>query len=155
MISVRLVRDLADAQRMRVIRNECRLFLTGDQRELTEADQEQFYYNQIFGGKLWAALICHGDDAIAYCSVRADDLGVAGWVTAGVAEARRGESFGTMAICKATNAAVDIYGKARVEIFDSNKASLHACYKLGYRHLWEVIREPNAKPVKLQVLEFS
>lgn len=135
MTLIRAVRGLETAQRMRAVRNECRATLTGDQRELTEEDQEKFYYDMIWTGKMWAAVFQEGDETVAYCSVRSNDEGTSGFITAGVTDARRGQGYGKQAIKMSTMVAVEMYGRALGEARADNATSIHICHSVGFKDI--------------------
>lgn len=117
------VRSAEDVERLRVLRNECRKFMTGDTKTISKKAQAAW----------WAAAPrrawLFGDDAFAYIKRE----GGRNWITLGITKKARGEGLGTL-----------IYYTLRpcwARIHKDNIASLRAAQKAGYRTVEETEKE--------------
>jgi ribosomal protein S18 acetylase RimI-like enzyme len=122
------VRTLVQAQELRVLRNECREFMTRDTAEISEEQQQDFFFSHL-GGPVRAWLLRENSHAVAYGVLRDDGEHL--WLSCGVTEHARGRGLGTAVVHLLTAAAGDT--PVRLEVWQDNEPARHAYTRCGYR----------------------
>lgn len=133
-LHMRQITTLEDAQRMRLIRNQCRTFMTRDQREITEEDQAAWWCRL-------AALDFPGLEAYLFFEEPTGDVEPVGygiiqwppgqppWLTGGLIPEARGLGYGRE-LFRWLMARVD--GPCRLEVLLSNTTARVLYAKLGF-----------------------
>ena len=89
----RLALCLADFEVLRVIRNECREYMTNFQGEITEGQQEAYFHSYDSYRTRHYIYSYRGED-VAFSVIRTTDSGTEAIVTFGIAEKWRGQGLG-------------------------------------------------------------
>lgn len=133
MISFEAVATLAQSQELRVLRNECREFMTGSTAEISEARQRVFFGTHIVPGLVHAWLLRRDGKAVAYTLLRPAEDGAL-WMSCGVAAAARGSGLGTLAVSLVTAMGHHLNPKApvRLQVWVSNTRARRCYVKAGY-----------------------
>jgi RimJ/RimL family protein N-acetyltransferase len=108
------VRSAQDIERLRVLRNECRKFMTGDTKVVSKKKQAAWWAEAPRRALLW------GNDAFVYIK-REDGVN---WITLGISKEARGTGIGTMIY--------HTYKGCFARIRKDNLASIRAAQKAGY-----------------------
>lgn len=108
------VRSAEDVERLRVLRNEARKFMTGSTKTITKKQQAAWWAEA--PRRAWL----FGDVGFGYIK-REDGVN---WITLGVTKSARGQGIGTL-IYRTLGPA---YAKIRID----NEASVRAATKAGY-----------------------
>jgi ribosomal protein S18 acetylase RimI-like enzyme len=142
MISLQRVDTIEQAQQMRVLRNECRDWMTGSTEKITKEQQETFFL-RIKSGEVIAMLLCKDDEPVAYGLLRP---GLSGelWMSCGVSSRYRGQGFGTAIVTAITATAND---RVLLDVWHDNTPAVRTYEKVGYRLIYS--SERNGKTVDL------
>jgi len=131
-VTVEKVATWPQAQELRRLRNECREFMTGDTAEISTARQVIFYEQQILPGVVYALLLRHDEQAVAYAMLRPD--GDDAWLmSCGVTKALRGQGLGTALVRHITVTGTGTGRPVRIEVWQDNEAARHVYLRAGYR----------------------
>lgn len=133
MISFEAVTTLDQAQELRVLRNECREFMTGSVAEISEERQRVFFAGRIATGQVHAWLLLQNGRAAAYAILRPADDGAL-WMSCGVAGKARGNGLGTLTVNLVTAMGHHLNPKApvRLEVWRTNLRARRVYVKAGY-----------------------
>src|ERR1700751_4676034 len=94
---------MEQAQELRVLRNECREFMTGSTEIIGEATQEAFFRNMISTGLVEGILLREDEVPVAYALLFPDrENAEYGWLSAGVTESARGRGIGLAGLMPVT-----------------------------------------------------
>ena len=130
MIAFEPVATLGEAQELRVLRNECRGFMTGSVAEVSGAQQEVFFAEQVTTGRVHAWLLRRGGRADAYALLWPTLAGLR--MSCGVAAAQRGQGAGTLVVAMVTAAGHCLGGPVWLEVWRDNAAARHVYLRAGY-----------------------
>jgi RimJ/RimL family protein N-acetyltransferase len=134
MIKVEIVVTLEQAQEVRLIRNECRMFMTGSTDVISREQQREFFDRRIATGEVNALLIREEPYVVAYGLLFPDEEhSDRGWLSAGVIGSSRGYGYGRAIIESITQMGLDRFGKVMGEARADNSASIRTCSRVGYR----------------------
>jgi len=133
---LREVTTLSDIMVLRVIRNECREFMTYGTQEISEA-QQLLWWQQVAGNpdwKIWLVYVPGWAEAVGFGMLR---VGKNGWiVTLGFRPWMRGRGLGTLLYRILAEQADD---EVLAVIRSTNVASQRAAAKAGYRMVsWQM-----------------
>ena len=129
-LTVERVETLEQAQELRHLRNECRAWMTRDQRIVSGPAQKGFYGSQIVSGASKAWLLRHDGDAVAFGLLRASEG--CWWLTCGVAGLYRDRGLGLAVVRLATTAGLDTGLPVKLEVWADNERAVHVYEKAGY-----------------------
>jgi len=123
---LRLAESWKDFRQLRILRNECREFMTHDQREFGLRQQFGFWlYHQTLGYRVY--LLRQGDTPVAYGIIH-HDKGF-DWISGGVAAAWRGKGYGKAIFSFLTNLAAK---PAYLDVFWQNIKARNLYRRLGW-----------------------
>jgi hypothetical protein len=125
--------SLEKAQELRVLRNECAEWMTGDTGQISPEQQEKFYREKLVTGLVEGYLAYDGDEPVAYGLLVWDDEHRV-WSSHGVKTTRRGAGIGgAISVENAKRAhaqGVPIWAEVRRDNGASQKITRAAGYKL-------------------------
>lgn len=141
-----VVTTLDQAQELRVLRNECRAFMTRDTSEISEEQQAEFFTGRIQPGAVKAFLLREDGRAVAYAILRPAGDGTL-WMSCGVTGDARGRGLGTVVVRLATTAGLDAGQPVRLEVWAGNEPAVRAYEKAGY--VTESVQERGGRVLKV------
>lgn len=147
-LTVELVETPEQAEALRRLRNQCRVFMTNDTRRVGKARQRRFYRAQIAPGTV-RAFLARGEDGqpVAYGLLRAAEG--FWWLSCGVAAHARGRGAGTALVRLVTAAGLNTGRPVRLEVWADNDRAVHVYEKAGY--VAEAQAERDGRPLKVMV----
>lgn len=124
------------AELMRQMRNEVRQYMTGNQEEITEDQQQDWFLNWYL--PRWARnkdigyIATFVDQPVGYGLITERDG--EHWITGGLIEPARGKGLGRALFTMLTNRAHVLFEEPTVylDVFESNKRAVQLYEKLGY-----------------------
>jgi len=133
--------DTADkAETLRLLRNECAEWMTGDTSQISPERQQGFFREKIATGEVEAIFLLADGEPAAYALLRWDDQGRA-WSANGVSASRRGEGFGravTIEIARrAHSRGVPMWATIRTD----NERQQKICRAMGYEQVDVITRD--------------
>ena len=129
-LAAEAVESLEQAQELRHLRNECRAWMTRDQRLISGPRQQGFYGSQIVSGTARAWLLRHDGDAVAFGLLRAS--GGCWWLTCGVAGGYRERGLGSAVVRLVTSAGLETGLPVKLEVWADNERAVHVYEKAGF-----------------------
>jgi ribosomal protein S18 acetylase RimI-like enzyme len=132
-ISFEAVVSSDQAEELRLLRNECREYMTGDTAEIAPRQQKQFLDQQIRPGRVHAWLLRVEGDAAGYALLRPGNRGEL-WMSCGVAAAQRGRGLGVLTVDLVTAMARHINPRrpVRLQVWQDNEPAVRAYRRAGY-----------------------
>jgi RimJ/RimL family protein N-acetyltransferase len=134
-LRIKAVSTLDDVMALRILRNECREFMTHRREEISEA--EQLVWWQSVGGnpkwRIWLVYVPGWDDAVGFVMLR--KVLIRWFVTLGLRPWLRGQGIGTE-LYRAMRSVCE--GDVQAVIRTDNVASIRAAEKAGYEPMkWD------------------
>lgn len=136
--NIKSVKSLEDAQDMRVIRNECKDFMTRNTSYITEEDQEKWYnsldLNDIEMYLMYACYdgVAFADVAFGYIKFDGDEI----YLTGGVSEYYRGQGLGRKMFSYLLDRAKVFDRKITLEVLNDNEKAYNLYLSLGFVPLY-------------------
>lgn len=146
-LTFKLVTTLADAQRVRMIRNECCRFMTNHQQTITSRQQREWFRKVYPCSHSYLYLYFYGRQCVGYGALRND--GDCLWVTEAVRKSYRGKGIGKAILSSLKQRSTPT--PLRAEIWSYNTPSLVLHLKSGF----ELVSMREHKGKMLAILSFT
>jgi len=131
-VALRPTAGLRDALKMRIVRNECRGFMTGNSSKIGLFRQVFWWYRRPRGIRPYV-IVNDSGDVIGYALMKVD--GRHAWLTAGLLSESRGFGIGTN-VFRALCHVAGLFGLIpALEVFESNAPGRAVYAKLGFKEV--------------------
>jgi len=138
MITYKTITTLAEAQELRVLRNECAFAMTKDTGQISPERQGNFFREVLTPGFIEGFLMCSDGAPVGYGLLIWDltehtaTTGAA-WSSTGVKASTRGGGFGTLVTVENVRRAHAQGVPMWAEVRRDNAGQQKICYRIGYK----------------------
>jgi len=114
---------------IRLIRNECRLFMTNNQEEITKSQQVKWFSSLPSNIKPFIAI--SSNIAIGYAILKIEDSSCL--LTGGLVESVRGKGYGRMLFQKLIDLSIEMGKEPRLDVLQTNEKAIRLYSSLGFK----------------------
>ena len=116
-------------EQLRLIRNECRLFMTNNQKEISVTQQEK-WFNELTEDVM-PFLVINSDKFIGYAVIKID--GNETLLTGGLIESFRGQGYGRIIFQKLIDLSIEINKIPTLNVLKNNERAIKLYSSLGFK----------------------